>query len=378
MRHAFIHSIVAFILGATVFLSAAEALETKAKQAILVDTATDTVLFEKNADALMHPSSMSKLMTVYMLFKHLKEGGLKLTDTFTVSEKAWRMQGSKSWVDINTQVAVEDLIRGIVIQSGNDACVVVAEGLAGSEEAFAKLMNEEAKKIGLTGSHFVNATGWPDERHLMTSRDLAILARRLIQDFPEYYHYFAEPDFTYHNIHQPNRNVLLQRGIGVDGLKTGHTEDGGYGITVSAKDEQGRRLIVVVNGLADDKERAQEAEALVRAGFRDFETVTIAPRDTVIETAELWLGRKESVPLVADKDLRVTIPRLGRKDIKMTVSYNSPVPAPVAKGAHLADLVVAVPGQGTQTIPLVAAEAVEKLNPVARILPGLSYRLLGH
>ncbi|MBY0407422.1 MAG: D-alanyl-D-alanine carboxypeptidase, partial [Rickettsiales bacterium] len=232
------------------FSGAALAIETTAKQAFMMDATTGAVLLNKEGDAQMHPSSMSKLMTIYLLFSRLKEGRLKMDSKLLVSEKAWRTQGSKTFVAIGSEIAVEDLIHGIIIQSGNDACVVVAEGISGSEEAFAKEMNETAAKLGMTQSHFVNATGLPDPTHLMSARDLAILAKHLITDFPEYYPFFAIKEFTYHNITQHNRNRLLGV-VGVDGLKTGHTEDGGYGITLSAKQGE-RRLMLVINGMSTE------------------------------------------------------------------------------------------------------------------------------
>ncbi len=202
----------------------AGAIESTAKQAFIVDFQTGTVLYAKDADVAMHPSSMSKLMTIYLIFERLKQGKIKLADTLPVSERAWKMQGSKMFTPLNAQISIEDLLRGIVIQSGNDACVVIAEGLAGSEEAFAGLMNQKAKELGLAHSHFVNATGWPDPNHLMTARDLAVLARHMIVDFPEYYHYFSEETFVFHGIKQGNRNPLLYKDFGADGLKTGHTD----------------------------------------------------------------------------------------------------------------------------------------------------------
>ena len=231
-------------------LALAATIDTKAQFAYMLDYDSGQVLLAKQAEVEMHPSSMSKMMTLYVLFSRMKEGRVKPEDMFTVSEKAWKMEGSRMFVQVGTQVKVDDLINGIIIDSGNDACVTVAEGVSGSEAAFADAMNEAAAKIGLTQSHFMNATGLPDPQHLMTARDLAILARHLITDFPEYYHYFSGKSFTYNNITQQNRNLLDGNDIGVDGLKTGHTDEAGFGITLSAKDaKSGRRLILVINGL---------------------------------------------------------------------------------------------------------------------------------
>ena len=354
----------------------AVAMETAAKQAFMMDADTHTVLLNKNADEQMHPSSMSKLMTVYIAFQRLKEGRMKLTDELAVSEKAWKMQGSKTFVHVGDKVPVEELLHGIIIQSGNDACVVIAEGISGSEEAFAAEMNKVAKEIGMTGSNFVNATGWPDEGHMTTARDLAILAKHLINDFPEYYHYFAVPEHTYNNIRQYNRNLLLGGDLGVDGLKTGHTEVAGYGITLSAK-KDGRRLILVVNGLTSEKERKEEGDRLLRYGFREFTNKKILSKGQHISEAAVWFGEKQSVGLLSDTDIMVTVPHAKAPDMKFTVKYNEPVPAPVAKGSHIADLVISHADGAQQTVPLLAAEDVAKLSGFGRIKAMFSHYLLG-
>lgn len=373
-------SFFAFLAAMLLISTPARALETAAQYALLVDYDTGSVLFEKNAGESMHPSSMSKLMTAYVLFDRLKSGRVKLDDAFKVSEKAWRTQGSKMFVHVGDTVKVEDLIRGIVIQSGNDACVTVAEGISGSEEAFAGEMNRTAQKIGLTGSHFVNATGWPDEKHQMTPRDLATLASRIIADFPEYYHYYSETSFTYSNITQGNRNRLLGNDIGVDGLKTGHTDVAGYGITLSAKDpKSGRRQILVINGLPTEQARVDEGDRLLRYGFREFVNRTLARAGEKVEEAEVWFGREKTVPLVAEKDVMVTLPANAQSALRFTVRYNGPLTAPVEKGAHVADLVV-VASEGTMppmTIPLVAGEGVEKLSGIGKALANLKYLITG-
>ena len=370
-----------FILSFTLLafsVTAAYALETKAKQAILIDDTTNTVLFEKNADESMHPSSMSKLMTVYITFSRLKDGTLKLTDEFPVSEAAWSKQGSKGFMELGSTVDVEDLIQSIVIQSGNDACIVMAEGIAGSEENFAKLMNETAAKLGMKHSHFVNATGWPDDDHLMTARDLALLAQHIIHDFPEYYHYFSELEFTHHGIRQYNRNLLLHSNIGVDGLKTGHTDIAGYGITASAKDAEGRRLLVVVNGLSDEKERASEAEMLLRAGFRDYKPLMLAKSGQEIDRLPVWMGEQKNVAAIPAKDVSIIVPVQDRDKVTFAIRYQSPLKAPITKGTPIAELVATVPNQQSIVIPLVAGEDVTALGAMQRILPNLSYYLFGN
>lgn len=352
----------------------ASAFETLAKQAIVVDHETGTVLFAKNADELMHPSSMSKLMTIYVVFDLLKKGKLNMDDAFLVSEKAWRMQGSKMFVHVGDQVKVEDLLHGIITQSGNDACIVMAEGIAGTEEAFAEVMNKKAREIGLTKSIFANSTGWPDPKQLMTARDLATLSRRIFKDFPKYYDLFSKPNFTYSGIKQGNRNLLLYRNIGVDGLKTGHTEDGGYGIAVSGE-QKGRRIEVVVNGLSSDKERADEAQKLFSYGLLNFESKTLLKKGAEIEQAEVWYGSSEKVPLVTPKKLTVVLPKSSSSEVTMKVSYKGPIQAPVKKGQYIADLRISMPSVEDKVIPLVAGQDVAKASYFGKLLLNANYYL---
>ncbi len=344
-------------------------IETAAKQMYLVDIDTDTVLASKDADSRMFPSSMTKLLTQYLIFARLKEGSVKLTDTFTVSERAWRMQGSKMFVPIGGEIPLEDLIRGITIQSGNDACIVAAEGLAGSEEQFATIMNDTAKKIGMTSSNFVNASGWPDENHYTTARDLAILGERIILDFPEYHHYSSEREYTYNNIRQANRNPLLGRtDLGVDGLKTGHTEIAGYGIVLSAVEpETKRRLVLVINGLPDEKARAEEGAKLLTYGFKQFENKKIITANAPVTNIPVWLGAQNTVAVGVATDAIVTLPRLGRESISFKASYNAPLNAPVAAGAEVGALTVTLPNGEAKTYPLVTLAAVERKGAFARI-----------
>lgn len=344
-------------------------IATDAKEMVLIDASTNTVLAQKNADVQMFPSSMTKLMTLYVLFERLKEGSVKLTDNFTVSEKAWRIQGSKMFVPIGAEVQLEDLIRGIHVQSGNDACIVVAEGLAGSEDQFAVLMNETAKKLGMNNTHFVNSTGWPDENHYTTARDLAILGERIINDFPEYHHYSSEPEFTYNNIRQGNRNLLLSRkDLGVDGLKTGHTEIAGYGIVLSANEPGGnRRLILVINGLNDIKARADEGAKLLTYGFKQFENKTIVKAGDKVLSSPVWLGAQDNVPLAAKEDVVVTLPRAKQLGISMKALVNEPVASPVAQGQEVGILEITLANGEKKSTPLIAAQAVNQKNAFARI-----------
>jgi serine-type D-Ala-D-Ala carboxypeptidase (penicillin-binding protein 5/6) len=336
---------------------------------ILLDYDTGTVLAQRKADEKMFPSSMTKLMTLYLIFEQLKQGSLSLTDQFTVSEKAWSTQGSKMFVPLGEQILVQDLIRGIAIQSGNDACIVMAEGLAGSEEAFATRMNETAKKLGMTGTHFVNANGWPDENHYTTARDLSILAKALIQDFPDYYHYFSKKEFTYNGIRQFHRNVLLNRpGLGVDGLKTGHTDIAGYGIVLSAKQAaDNRRVVLVVNGLKSEKIRAQEGEAILSWGMRNFVNQPLLASGQQVGNANVWLGDSETVPVMAGENVVLTVSKQAQTATEMTITLTEPVAAPINKGQQIGTGRITLASGETREVPLLAANDVAKKGAFARI-----------
>lgn len=344
------------------------ALETKAKQAIVVEDETNAVLFNKSGFDRMFPSSMTKMMTAHIVLRQLKEGKITPQTTYTVSEKAWGQQGSKMFVELGNQIPVMDLLRGVIIQSGNDACITLAEGIAGSEEGFAALMNEEAKHLGMKGSHFVNSDGWPDENHYTTAHDLAILAKSTVHDFPDYYPIYSEREFTYHGIRQYNRNLLLGGSLGVDGLKTGHTEIAGYGITVSAKNADGRRVYVVVNGLSSEKERAEEAAALVGYAFGAFENKIIRKAGEEVAKVPVWLGEADEVPVAAEKDALVTLPKVGRDQITFTLRAETPLAAPVKKGDRVGVLLVKAPEMDAQEIPVVAGADVGKAGFMKRLL----------
>jgi D-alanyl-D-alanine carboxypeptidase (penicillin-binding protein 5/6) len=294
-------------------------IQTAAKFALLVDYDTGAVLLNKNADERMYPSSMTKMLTAYMIFDKLKKGDIKLDDELVVSEKAWRQQGSKMFVPLGAKVKIEDLLRGVIIQSGNDACIVLAEGLSGSQEAFAEEMNKWAKQLGLRDSNFRNPDGWPDPDHYSTARDLATIAIRTIRDFPEYYKYYGEREYTFNGIKQGNRNPLLYQNFGADGLKTGHTDGGGYGVTASAV-RDGRRLVLVLNGMSSMKERAQESQRVMDWGFREWGAYTLYKEGDKVADADVWLGDQKAVPLVAPKTLTATLPRRARRARKVTVS----------------------------------------------------------
>ena len=354
----------------------AEDMTSPAKQAILVDYDTATVLFEKNADEAMAPASMSKLMTSYMVFDRLKDGRLKMEDEFTISKKAWKMGGSKMYVEVAKQARIDDLLRGIIVQSGNDACIVVAEGIAGSEEEFSKLMTKTGKKLGLKNSQFQNASGWPHPDHYMTARDLATLSKVLISEFPDYYKMFAEKNFTYTGIRQGNRNPLLYKNLGADGLKTGYTRASGYGLTASAV-RDGRRLILVLNGLKSVNQRSRESERLLMWGFRQFQNYTFFPDGEVVDHALVWLGDKDRVALVLERPFKVTLQRGKRAKLKAKVVYEGPVAAPIKKGQRIAELVLEAPGMDPIRTPLLAAEGSKKLGTVKSFVAALKYLLWG-
>jgi serine-type D-Ala-D-Ala carboxypeptidase (penicillin-binding protein 5/6) len=363
-------------LTATGGAAQAGSMDTIARQAVLIDMTTQTVLFEKNADERMPPSSMSKIMTAYMVFSALKEGRVRLEDGMPVSQRAWKMGGSKMYVELDNSVKIDDLIKGVIVQSGNDACIVLAEGLAGSEEEFARRATAKAKELGLTGTNLVNATGWPDPQHYMTARDLARLAQRLITDFPEYYHYYSIREFTYHKIKQGNRNPLLYRNIGADGLKTGHTDAAGYGLTASAE-RDGRRLVLVVNGLPNMQARADESARLIEWGFREFQNYALFKRGDVVDEARVWLGQTPTVPVTVAKDLKVTMTPSERDGMKVTLVTPTAVAAPIKAGDPVGKLVITGPGFSAKEVPVVAAADVERKGVFGRAIAAARYFVFG-
>lgn len=375
----FARSFSRFLLLLALFApaGAATAFETAARAAIVIDHRTGQELFAKNADLPVPPASMSKLMTALLVFEEIEAGRLKLDDTLPVSERAWRTGGSKMFVKVGERVRVEDLLRGMIVQSGNDACVVFAEALAGSESAFAERMNRRAQEIGLTNSRFKNATGLPDPEHLMSVRDLATLASRIIREHPRFYRYYGEKEFEYAKIRQPNRNPLLQAGVpGVDGVKTGYTEEAGYGLVVSAE-RNGRRIIAVLAGLETLRQRRTEAELLLEYGFREFQEYKLfAAGETVVEVP-VWLGAAATVPAVPKELVGITIRREARKDLKVVARYEAPLPAPIAQGQEIGRLEIAVPGRPLVTVPLLAGKAVERAGLVGRLTGALGYLVLG-
>ncbi|KGJ05936.1 D-alanyl-D-alanine carboxypeptidase (penicillin-binding protein 5/6) [Paracoccus halophilus] len=354
----------------------AQAFETNARAAWVYDLATGTELMETNADEPLPPASMSKLMTLYMLFEALDEGRLQMDTRLPVSTKARQMQGSTMFLNEQDRPTVEELIKGIVVLSGNDACVVVAEGLAGTEAAFARQMTERGTAMGLTNSTFVNASGWPDPRHRMSVRDLGVLAQRLITDFPEYYPYFAIREWRFDNrapANRFNRNPLLGLGIGADGLKTGHTQEAGYGLVGSAV-QGNRRIIFVVSGLESDKARAEEAERIVNWAYRQFTMKTIIPKGEVVAQAPVWLGSASKVGLTTDDGVKVLIPAGSQAGVTAEAVFRGPIEAPITAGDKLGDLVVNIPGAGTSRLPLYAASDIRRSGLFGR-LQSAAFRL---
>lgn len=361
MRHliAFVTALCALISLST---AASAAFETRATAAYVLDQTTGTVLLSKNADTPLPPASMSKLMTLNMLFEALRDGRVSLDTQFSVSTKAKNMGGSTMFLDETDRPTVAQLIQGIIVQSGNDACVVVAEGLAGTEDAFARLMNQRAQALGMTSSTFANASGWPNPNQRMSMKDLATLANRLITEFPEYYGYFGQPEFDFDGRapqNRFNRNPLLRLNIGADGLKTGHTQEAGYGLVGSAV-QGNRRVIVVISGLNSEAERAEEAERLVNWAFRQFIQRTVVKADARLTDTQVWLGDAHRVGLVAGEDVNLLVPAVLQGEISATVEYETPVTAPVTKGQTLGELVIDMPDMEQVRVPLLAENDVAK------------------
>jgi D-alanyl-D-alanine carboxypeptidase (penicillin-binding protein 5/6) len=366
--------LIRHIAAATLCLGAAlpaQAFETSAKAAYVMDVTTGTVLLDKNADTPLPPASMSKLMTLYVAFEAVRSGRLTLDERLPVSQHAMSYGGSTMFLDTTDRVRVEDLLRGIIVLSGNDACAVIAEALSpdGTEAGFARFMTQRAQQMGMTNSMFRNASGWPAEGHVMSMRDLALLARHIIEDFPEFYPMFAETEFRFDgrapsNI--SNRNPLLGLGIGADGLKTGHTEQAGFGLTGSAK-QGDRRVVFVISGLATAQDRARESESIVNWAFRQFAQKSVLTAGEQVARAEVWMGEATSVGLTVAEDVSTLLPVLDGGELKGEVVYTGPVRAPVAKGDVLAELVFAPEGLPKTRVPLVAAEDVAQGGFMTRI-----------
>lgn len=359
----------------------AEGFQTAAPYAILIEADTGAVLFEKQADQPMYPSSMAKLMTAELVFKAIRENRLKPDDEITISVDAWRRGGAPSggstmYAAVNSRVRVEDLMRGMIIQSGNDACIALAEAMHGNEQAFARAMTERARELGLAKAVFTNSTGLPDPGMKISARELATLARHLIENYPEFYKLYGEPEFTWNKIRQRNRNPLLAMNIGADGLKTGYTKDAGYGLVASAV-QDGLRLILVVNGLTSDRERANEARKLLEWGFRDFESRLLFAEGQTVGEAQLFGGEKGRVALVGTRPIRLMLPRGTQEKITGRIVYTGPITAPVQKGQPIGQLKVWRGDRLTLEAPLQAGESVGTGTMTQRALDAASELIIG-
>ena len=361
-------------------ISKAAEIDSSAEFAFVTDFGSGKVLMEKQPDALMKPASMAKIMTVYIAFERIADGSLSLDDTFLISEKAWRKGGSKTFVEVGKEVSVRDLLYGVVVQSGNDAAIAIAEGISGTEEGFAEEMNYVARKLGMENTVFRNSTGWPHLEQHTTARDLNILATALIREFPadkypELYPMFAEKDFTYNGIRQGNRNPLVYGTQGADGLKTGHTAESGYGLVGSAH-RDGQRVVMVLNGMKSMKQRSSESRRLIDLMFREFKLYRFYEKDQPVDRANVWLGTKNKIDLVLEEPLHLVMARSDRRKMKVSVNWNDPVPAPITAGQAIGTLVLEQPS-GKTTYPLLAAENVDGLGMFDRVGEALKYLIFG-
>jgi len=373
--------LITFILSLSSWTAQAqESQSTVAEYAYITDFNSGRVLLNKNGDAPMKPASMAKIMTSYLAFERIKEGSLSLDETFIVSEKAWKKGGSRTFLDPGSSVTVRDLLKGVIIQSGNDAAIALAEGLSGSEDAFADEMNDKARELGMFDTIFRNATGWPDPELTTTAHDLNLLTTALIKNFPvetypELYPLFAQKTFTYNDIKQGNRNPLLYRDESADGLKTGHTQESGYGLVGTSK-RGNQRIILVLNGMASKNERAQESQRLMDLMFREFKQYEFFNKGDEIDTANIWLGDKPNVKLLAGDDVHRVMSRKERRSLKVSLNWSDPIPAPLKKGDKVGYIQLEFDGS-TEQIPLVSAQDVKELGFLDRITEALKYLIFG-
>ena len=376
MKHFLFFFLFVLLVAPLSYAQEMSAPETEAKQAIILDYETGAVLYEKNADEKMPTSSMSKVLTTIVAYDAIREGKLKLDQELPVSERAWKTGGSRMFLDLNTMVKVEDLIKGVVIQSGNDACVVLAEGVAGTEENFVDLMNRKAIEIGMDNSHFMNSNGWPDPNHYSTARDLAKMGVYLIKEYPEDYKYYSEIEFVYNNIKQGNRNPLLYKTIGADGIKTGHTEDGGYGMIGSAV-ANGRRVVMVINGTSSMQARADESEKLMKWAEVSFKNVNLVKKGTVVGKVPVVLGSLREVDMAPAEDMRMTVSAFGKTPAQIAATYKAPLAAPVKAGDKVGGLIVTLSNGTTKEIPLVAVSDVPEAPFFKRIIEKFMLMVVG-
>ena len=367
--------IVFFLL--IIFISQSlKAIDTKAEQAIVIDFDTNETLFQKNADQIISPASMTKIMTAYATFDRLKKTDLTINDLCRISAKAYKMGGSRTFLEIDDLVSIDVLLKGVIIQSGNDASVVLAECLGGTEKDFAKIMNVYAEKIGMINTHFVNSSGWPDEKHYSTVRDLAILSNSLIKNFPDLYTYFKIKEFSYNEINQPNRNKLLTNENGADGLKTGYTKKSGWGIAGSALKDN-RRITLVISGTNSSRSRLNESSFLLNWAFNQTSQIKLVSKGQIIKNVDVWLGNKSTINLVIAKDVFSTLSFDQLELIKTFISYNKPVSAPIKKGDKLGSMQIKITGKKDLIIPLVAEINVNETNPFFKLFASIKYLIFG-
>ncbi len=358
------------------FNRSAITIDTKATQAIVYDYNTKEVIFEKDADKLIYPASMTKIMTVYAVFDRIKNTSLSLNDKCTISAKAYRMGGSRMFLERNDKVSIGDLLKGIIIQSGNDASIAIAECLSGTENDFSKLMNWYSEKLGLKNTNFVNSSGWPDDKHYSTVRDLALLSEAIIRDFPDLYYLFKEKHFSYNGIRQPNRNKLLSNVDGADGLKTGYLKKSGWGIAGTAIRDN-RRVIVVLNGTNSSRLRLLESEKLINWAFRETQQITILKKGQIIKEVDIWLGSKPTINLVIQDNVNIILSYEQTKTIKSIIEYKKPIEAPFKAGEKLGNMIIQISGKKDFQIPLVAEKKVNQINPFFKIFAAVKYLIFG-
>ena len=380
MKKKFLTLIALLCCALPITANAQDNVQSVAKYAYITDYNSGRVLMNKAGDEAMKPASMAKIMTTYLAFERIADGTLSLDDTFVVSEKAWKKGGSRMFLDPGSTVSVRDLLKGIIVQSGNDAAIVMAEGLSGSEDAFADEMNDKARELGMYNTVFRNATGWPDPELTTTAYDLNLLATALIKNFPadkfpELYPMFKIKNFTYNDIKQGNRNPLIYKDESADGLKTGHTEESGYGLVGSAL-RGNQRIIMVLNGMASKNERAQESRRLMDFMFREFKQYEFFDKDQEVDTANVWLGNKPTIKLLADQDVYKTMSRKERRDLKVSLNWEDPVPAPISKGQQIGTITLTYEDK-REEYPLVSAEDVAALGFFDRITEAVKYLIFG-
>ena len=353
-----------------------QAIDTKAEQAIVIDFDTNEVLFEKNSNIRVIPASMTKIMTVYVAFDRIKNTNFSITNKCRVSPKAYKMGGSRTFLEIDDNVTVDDLLKGIIVQSGNDASIALAECLGGTEEDFAKLMNVYAERLGMINTNFINSSGWPNDNHYSTVYDLAVLSNALIKDFPDLYLYFKMKEFTYNEINQPNRNKLLYQFQGADGLKTGFTKKSGWGIAATAARDN-RRITVVINGTNSSRSRLNESVNLLNWAFNQTSQKTLVNENEFIKEVDVWLGKKSTINLVSSKKLISTLSFDQIQLMKSSIEYTKPIAAPVIKGNEYGKLIINIDGKPKIEIPLIAQENISKVNPFLKIIAASKYLLFG-